>query len=188
MANDIADPDDIITEADDESSSSHSDQTYKGWVASVISPFGEFIDLHVNPRHLYVQLQKIAEGPGGTILHVARLAPANFERRALPHDLTEYDEDDIRLSCSTLVAIKSVPIMPTGSSRLWEVLRELRIMSSIQSENILHMDALYVDPVEDALWIRMELMSRTLSSVIELNGAGLVLSDRMIAGCIKDVS
>jgi hypothetical protein len=49
------------------------------------------------------------------------------------------------------------------------------------------MDALYVDPVEDALWIRMELMTRSLASIIELRKVGLVLSDRNIAGCTKDV-
>ncbi|KAJ7046235.1 hypothetical protein C8F04DRAFT_1387844 [Mycena alexandri] len=47
--------------------------------------------------------------------------------------------------------------------------------------------ALYVDAFEDALWIRMELMTRTLASVIALGNAGLVLPDRVIAGCVKDI-
>ncbi|KAJ7697231.1 kinase-like domain-containing protein, partial [Mycena rosella] len=149
------------------------------WVKSVISPLREFIDMPINPRHHYLDLQEIADGPGGTTLYVARLADTQRDRLTLPTHVAARDQ--------LFVAIKSVPIMPTGSSKLVEVLRELRIMRHIQCENILGMDALYVDPVEDTLWIRMELMTRTLSSVIELNAAGLVLSDRMIAGCTKDI-
>ena len=36
--------------------------------------------------------------------------------------------------------------------------------------NVLSMDAVYVDTVEDALWIRMELMDRSLADVIGLEG------------------
>ncbi|KAJ7171405.1 kinase-like domain-containing protein [Mycena filopes] len=60
-------------------------------------------------------------------------------------------------------------------------------MRDLWSNNILTMDALYVDPAEDTLWIRMELMVRPLSSVIDLRRVGLTLSDRVIAGCTKDV-
>ncbi|KAJ7471694.1 kinase-like domain-containing protein, partial [Mycena galericulata] len=158
-----------------------------GWVASVISPLSGFIDMPINPRHHYLDLQEIADGPGGTTLYVARLADDHREKLKLPNHVKERDQEDLLARRPTFVAIKSIPIMPLGSSKLGEVLRELRIMGDIQCDNILEMDALYVDPVEDTLWIRMELMTRTLSSVIELNAAGLVLSDRVIAGCIKDI-
>jgi len=173
----------------DEAASSDSGEIYGygGWVASVISPLAEFIDMGVNPRHHYVDLREMADGPGGTTLYVARLASAHHELLKLPADVRDYDEDDLRAERPTFVALKSIPIMPAGSSKLGEVVRELRVLSNLQCENLLRMDALYVDSVEDALWIRMELMTRTLSSVIELNGVGLVLSDRMIAGCAKDI-
>ncbi|KAJ7266468.1 kinase-like domain-containing protein [Mycena haematopus] len=141
----------------------------------------------VNPRHHYLDPRDIADGPGGTTLYVARLESAHHDLLVLPDDVRERDEDDIRAERPTFVAIKSVPIMPTGSSKLEEVARERRILADVQCENVLQMDALYVDPAEDALWIRMELMTRTLSSIIELNSAGLVLSDHIIAGCAKDL-
>jgi p21-activated kinase 1 len=182
------DPDVTTTVDMDDTSSLNQGAIYGGWVASVIAPLAEFIDMPVNPRDHYVDLRDIAESSGGTMLYVARLDPACHDRLVLPEDVKELDEDDVSAERPTFVAIKTVPIMPAGSSKLGEVVRERRILSDVHCENILHMDALYVDPVEDALWIRMELMTRTLSSVIELNGVGLVLSDRMIAGCTKDAS
>ncbi|KAJ6521205.1 kinase-like protein [Mycena vulgaris] len=176
--------------ADDDDSwsiSSAPEEKYEGWVASVVSPLRDFIDMPINPRQHYVDLQEIADGPGGTTVYVARLADAQRDRLMLPTPVKERDHHDLLAQHPTFVAIKSVPIMPSGSSKLVEVLRERRAMADIQCDNILGLDALYVDPVEDTLWIRMELMTRTLSSVIELNSAGLVLSDRVIAGCTKDI-
>ncbi|KAJ7144135.1 kinase-like protein [Mycena epipterygia] len=167
--------------------SSDPEERYEGWVASVIAPLSGFIDMPINPRNHYLDLQEIADGPGGTTLYVARLADAHRDQLMLPVHIKEQDQHDLLARRPTFVAIKSVPIMPSGSSKLVEVLRELHTMHDIQCDNILGMDALYVDPVEDTLWIRMELMTRTLSSVIELNAAGLVLSDRTIAGCAKDI-
>ncbi|KAJ6472227.1 hypothetical protein DFH09DRAFT_809852, partial [Mycena vulgaris] len=140
---------------------------YEGWVASAISPLSAFIDLQVNPRHHYVDLQEIADGPGGTTLY--------------------RDERALRADRSTFVDIKTVPIMPAGGAKLGEVLQELTAIRGIQSANILQLDALYVDPLEDTLWIRMELMTRTMASVITLGSGGLVLADRVIAGCVKDI-
>ncbi|KAJ7865175.1 kinase-like domain-containing protein [Mycena olivaceomarginata] len=187
MSADVAIDPDVTTTVDmDDTSSLNQGAIYGGWVASAIAPLAEFIDMPVNPRDHYVDLRDIAESSGGTMLYVARLDPACHDRLVLPEDVRELDEDDVSAERPTFVAIKTVPIMPAGSSKLGEVVRERRILSDVHCENILHLDALYVDPVEDALWIRMELMTRTLSSVIELNGVGLVLSDRMIAGCTKD--
>jgi hypothetical protein len=176
-----------VDEDDSWSIASDSEDKYEGWVASVISPLSGFIDMPINPRHHYLDLQEIAEGPGGTTVYVARLADAQRNQLMLPIHVREQDQQDLLARRPTFVAIKSVPIMPAGSSKLVEVLRELHIARDIRCDNVLEMDALYVDPVEDALWIRMELMTRPLSSVIELNAAGLVLSDRIIAGCTKDV-
>jgi len=49
------------------------------------------------------------------------------------------------------------------------------------------MDSLYVDLVEDSLWIRMELMERSLADVIALAGQGLMVHERMIARFASDV-
>ncbi|KAJ7023178.1 hypothetical protein C8F04DRAFT_970480, partial [Mycena alexandri] len=157
------------------------------WVASAISPLSAFIDLQVNPRHHYVDLQEIADGPGGTTLHVARINSEHHGLLTLQEDVKEQDERALLAGRPTFVAIKTVPIMPAGGAKLGEVLQELTAIRGIQSANILQLDALYVDPLEDALWIRMELMTRTVASVITLGSAGLVLADRVIAGCVKDI-
>jgi p21-activated kinase 1 len=164
-----------------QSTSSTLPARYQGWVESAISPLTEYIDKTINPRDYYLDLREISDGPGGTILYVARLADSRFDDLALP---THVEERDQRMA---FVAIKSVPILPSGGTKLNEILRELTIMRGIHCENILSMDALYVDPVEDTLWVRMELMTRSLSSIIELSRVGLALSDRLIAGCTKDV-
>ncbi|KAJ7495447.1 kinase-like domain-containing protein [Mycena latifolia] len=177
-----------MTSAASNDMSSQSVRQQQGWVPSVLSPFIGFIDAPINPRNHYLDLKEIAsDRPGGTTLYVARLADAWRDQLMLPSHVKERDQHDFHAKRPTFVAIKSVPIMPTGSPKLVEVLRELRLMHDIRCENILGMDALYVDPIENALWIRMEFMTRTLSSVTELHAAGLELSDRVIAGCAKDI-
>ncbi|KAJ6532312.1 kinase-like domain-containing protein, partial [Mycena vulgaris] len=158
-----------------------------GWFASVIGPFNKFIDKLINPRSHYLDLQKIAHGPGGTTVYVARLAEAQRDQLMLPSHVKAGDQHDLLLWRPTFVAIKTVPIIPGGSSQLDEVLRELELLRDMRCDHILGMDALYVDPFEGMLWIRMELMTRTLANVIELNAAGLVLAERKIAGCVKDI-
>jgi serine/threonine-protein kinase CLA4 len=39
-------------------------------------------------------------------------------------------------------------------------------MKGVRDEYVVGMDALYVDLVEDSLWIRMELMERILANVV----------------------
>ncbi|KAF8163914.1 kinase-like domain-containing protein [Mycena galopus ATCC 62051] len=160
---------------------------YQGWVESALSPFTGLIDISVNPRDYYVDLQEIAEGPGGTTLYVARLADPPRDDPMLPAHIKEQDQQARLAHRTTIVAIKSVPILPSGNAKLGEVLRELSIMHDLRCENILKLDSLYVDAMEDALWIRMEFMTRSLSSVIELSRAGLSLPDKVIAGCTKDI-
>ncbi|KAK6996818.1 kinase-like domain-containing protein [Favolaschia claudopus] len=169
----------ILSAAHDSGSVTNED--YGGWVESVIAPFAGFIDVAVNPRNHYVDLKEMADGSEGATLYVARLASADHDLLNLPEDVRQRDENDLRAGHPTFVAIKSIPIVPGGNATLRAVLRERHILSEVQCQNILQMDSLYVDPAEDALWIRMELMDRTLSYV------GLVLSDRIIAGCVKDI-
>ncbi|KAJ7141697.1 kinase-like domain-containing protein [Mycena crocata] len=178
---------DVAVDEDDAWVTPAAEQRYEGWVASVVAPLSGFIDKSVNPRDHYLDLGEIGEGRGGTTVSVARLAERHRDHLDLPEHVKEKDQHDLLTRNTTFVAIKSVPIMPSDSTKLWDVLRELRIMHGIRCDNILGLDALYIDPVEDTLWIRMELMERTLSSVIELNGSGVVLSDQIIAGCTKDI-
>jgi len=65
--------------------------------------------------------------------------------------------------------------------------RELTLMKGIRSEFVLGMDALYVDLVEDSLWIRMELMERSLTDVVTLVNEGLMVQERMMARFASDV-
>ena len=60
-------------------------------------------------------------------------------------------------------------------------------MSRVRHENILSMDALYVDLQEDSLWIRMELMERSLADVLALVQEGLVLPEVAISRFASDV-
>ncbi|KAJ6467883.1 hypothetical protein C8R45DRAFT_475380 [Mycena sanguinolenta] len=161
---------------------------YRGWVETALSPFMQWIDISVNPRNYYLDLQEIAEGPGGTTsLYLARLADFPCDDPVLPAHIKEQDQQARLSKRTTFVAIKSVPILPSGNIKLTEVLDELSIMHNLQCEHILSLDAIYVDPIEDALWVRMEFMTRSLSSIIDLRRLGLSLSDKIIAGCTKDV-
>jgi hypothetical protein len=162
-------------------------QQYDGWVSEVVSPLREFIDGEINPRDHYLDLQEISERPGGSILYFARLADSNREKLNLPQRVKDKDHSDLVSGRITFVAIKSIPIMPKGSPKLAELYRELCFMRDLSCENILGMDGLYIDLVDDALWIRMELMTRNLSSIVQLNAEGLVLSDSQIARCTRDV-
>jgi hypothetical protein len=160
---------------------------YQGWVESALSRFSGFIDKSINPRDYYLDTREIAEGPAGTTVYVARLADLPIDGLMLPVHIKAQDQQDRLAGRPTLVAIKSVPILPSGSAKLTEVLHELTLMRDLRCENILAMDALYVDPIEDTLWIRMELMTKSLYSIIDLSKAGLKLLDPTIAGCTKDV-
>ncbi|KAJ7062348.1 kinase-like domain-containing protein [Mycena amicta] len=158
-------------------SSGHGDTEYNGWVSTVIEPLDEFIDRHVNPRQLFHRLRKIAEGSSGSVVYEARLG--------------DDDDMDTHPAAPSFVAIKSVPIVPGPggvNAKMGEILRNVKLMQRIPpSEHILRLDALYVDSVDDALWIQMGFMNRSLASVISLIERGLRLSDRVIAGCAKDI-
>ncbi len=86
------------------------------------------------------------------------------------------------------VAIKQVALVPSGTPKLVDLERELKVMKGLRHANVLGMDAVYVDTVEDALWIRMELMDRSLADVIGLVEKGLVLEEKPMAQVACDVS
>ncbi|TFK37694.1 hypothetical protein BDQ12DRAFT_685120 [Crucibulum laeve] len=161
-------------------------QRYRGWLSEVVAPLEDFIDEAVDPRDHYLDLQEIAEGESGSVF-TARLSEKNAARLRLPPLIKAKDSDDIANGRIALVAIKSVAILPSGSPKLVDLRRELGLMRGLWHENILGMDALYVDLVEDSLWIRMELMERSLADIVGLVGDGLMLQDRMIARFASDV-
>lgn len=161
-------------------------QRYRGWLSAVVAPLEEFIDEAVDPRDYYLDLHEIAEGESGSVF-AARLAESNLHKLKLPPLVKAHDSDDLANGRTTLVAIKSVAILPSGSPKLIDLERELTLMKGLWHDNVLSMDAVYVDLVEDTLWIRMELMERSLADIIGLVGEGLMLQDRMIARFASDV-
>ena len=144
---------------------------YRGWVSEVVAPLEEFINEAMDPREFYTDLQEIAEADSGSVYAARVTRPTSM---GLPID-------------TTFVAIKSVPILPSGSPKLVDLKKELTLMRGLRHENVLSMDELYVDSVEDSLWIRMELMERSLADVVGLVGEGLMVQERMIARFASDV-
>jgi len=161
-------------------------QLYRGWLSEVVAPLEEYIDEAVDPRNHYLDLKEIAEGESGSVF-AARLSEKNAHKLRLPPLIKAKDSDDIANGRPVLLAIKSVAIVPSGSPKLLDLKKELVLMRGLWHENVLGMDALYVDLLEDSLWIRMELMERSLADIVGLVGDGLMLQDRMIARFAGDV-
>jgi len=63
----------------------------------------------------------------------------------------------------------------------------MELMRGVNHEHVLRMDAFYVNLVDDSVWIRMELMERSLADVVGLVSEGLSLQDRMIGRFTSDV-
>ncbi|KAK0447888.1 uncharacterized protein EV420DRAFT_1313372 [Desarmillaria tabescens] len=161
-------------------------QRYRGWLSEVVRPLEEFIDEPVDPREVYLDLQEIAEGESGSV-YAATLADDKAHRLKLPPLIKAQDNDNAQNGIKTLVAIKSVAILPSGSEKLVDLERELKLLKGLMHPNVLGLDALYVDLQEDSLWIRMELMERSLADVIGLVTEGLMLQERMMARFASDV-
>ena len=163
-------------------------QQYRGWLSAVVAPLEEFIDETVDPRNHYLNLTEIAEGESGAV-YSACLNPLTASKLCLPPAIKAKDAEDMSQHPEQvkLVAIKSVPIVPSGSPKLVDLQRELSLMKGLSHENVLGMDGVYVDLVEDSLWVRMELMERSLADLVGLVGDGLMLQDRMLARFASDV-
>ncbi|KIM41724.1 hypothetical protein M413DRAFT_71058 [Hebeloma cylindrosporum] len=163
-------------------------QRYRGWLSAVVAPLEEFIDEAVDPREHYLDLREIAEGESGSVF-AAMLNSSTAHKLRLPPLVKARDADEILHGRTVLVAIKSVAIVPSGSPKLVDLQRELGLMRGLGlgHENVLGMDGVYVDLVEDSLWVRMELMERSLADIIGLAGDGLQLQERTIARFASDV-
>lgn len=170
-------------------------QRYPGWLSGVVKPLSSFIDEATEPRDHYTDLQEIAEGESGSIF-AARLVPTNADKLRLPKDVRKRDAAELKKGEPVLVAIKIIAIAPPSSEqqrtseaqKLVDLERELKLMRGLWHENVLGLDALYVDLAEDTLWVRMELMERSLADIVGLVVDGLMLQDRMLARFARDVS
>ncbi|KAL5498298.1 hypothetical protein ACEPAH_2439 [Sanghuangporus vaninii] len=154
---------------------------YRGWVSEVVAPLEEFIDHMVDPRELYTDLQEIAEGESGSVFSATVAPPPS------PKTRSKMSVRDVKARRSGKAAVKQVPLLPGGSPKLEDLRKELMLVSRVSHMNILSMDALYVDLVEDSLWIEMELMERSLADVLALAEEGLVLEEVIIARFTGDI-
>ena len=176
-------------------------QRYPGWVSDVLSKVGleVFVDEKVEPRDYFEGLTEVAEGESGFVYQakVVRTVPESRLTRRVPQP-------------GAVVAIKAVPILPSGSTKLEDLMREVEAMkkvfeddrsaaespfssasgSSARAGHVLIMEAMYVDLQEDALWIRMELMERSLADVVALVEDGHLerMDEKVVARFASDVS
>jgi len=170
---------------------------YPAWLAAIVLPLVEFIDDAVDPRTLFTDLQEIAQGESSSVYsaHAAPSVAPQFQPLSPRSPARTLSQDKISVSdkegCegTPMVAIKRIALPRTGSPKLVELQRELEFMRSLRHANILRMERLYVDVVEESLWIGMELMDRSLADVLAVVGEEpLVVSEKMIARFVWDVS
>lgn len=147
-------------------------EKYRGWLSEVLSPLEEFLN-DADPHKIFTDLQEIAEGEHGSVYAARVIRSYSSENQSLDDDM---------------VAIKNMPMTPSGSPKLQQLRRELLLMSRIRHDHILSMTNLYVDLTEDALWIQMELMERSLADVLALVAEGLSIDEEIIGRFIHDVS
>ncbi|KAJ7489242.1 kinase-like protein [Mycena latifolia] len=162
---------------------------YSGWVATrAVAPLADFIDEAADPRDFYCDLQEIAEGESGSVYSAALIPTAPLHRLKLPPLARARHAHNVESGRRMLVAIKIVAMMPGGSQKFRDVHHECRLLRGLWCEQVLGIDALYVDLVDGALWIRMEFMERSLADVVSLVDAGLRLKEpRIIARFASDM-
>jgi hypothetical protein len=156
-------------------------QRYRGWVYEVLAPLGASIDESVDPHQRYTDLQEIGEGESGSVFsaRVSSEAAVSSKRRR---------EDKSPSALAAIVAVKIIPIDPSGSPKIEQLKKELDLMQDVRNLHVLTMDMLFIDAADDALWIRMELMERSLADVIALADEGVEVSEVVMARFAADVS
>ncbi|KAJ7584957.1 kinase-like domain-containing protein [Mycena floridula] len=160
---------------------------YPGWVSNVVQPLEEFIDETVDPHDYYLDLEEIAEGESGSFF-VAKMAQDKpLENLKLAPLIKAQDTRNRVNGVQTLVAIRVVPLVPSGSPEINEVHHELTLLKGLMHVNLLTMDALYVDLSDDSLWIRMELVEWSLADIIQFNGEHFMLQESVMSQFAFDV-
>lgn len=183
------------------SSGSSPAHRYPGWVSSVLSKVGlePFVNEKVDPRDYFEGLTEVAEGESGFVYQakIVRTVPISKLTQRGPQP-------------GSVVAIKAVPILPSGSNKLEDLRRELEVMRRVFEDDrsamtssppsasgypagmahVLIMEGMYVDLQEDSLWIRMELMERSLADVVALVEQGHLerIDEKVAARFASDVS
>lgn len=135
----------------------------------VLLPLREYIYIEYEPREMFSNLQEVAQGQYGSV-YAAHMASG------------------VLGSPDPVVAVKKVPIPANGTPKIGQLRHELGLMSLVRHKHILAADGLFFDFADDTLWIRMELMERSLADVLDLSEVGLVLEEHVIARFASDVS
>ncbi|KAI0070969.1 kinase-like protein [Panus rudis PR-1116 ss-1] len=166
---------------------------YPGWVQVVVEPLRDFIDEKADPREMFEELVEIAEGESGSV-YAARVVASKFPSSSSTSSTSASSATSpgTPTSTPTHVAIKQITLLPPSSSstpqqKLLDLAHELNLLSSLSHKSILRMESLYIDIVEDSLWVRMELMDRSLADIIGLSGEGIVLQEKHMAQVASDV-
>jgi hypothetical protein len=146
-------------------------QRLPSWIAEAVTPLSEFI-VDVDPHQYFADLQEIAEGESGSVYAARVVSP--LEELSLPAGTVH-------------VAVKAIAVQPSMSPKLQDLRHEMELMRGVNHEHVLRMDAFYVNLVDDSVWIRMELMERSLADVVALVSQGLSLQERMIGRFTSDV-
>jgi hypothetical protein len=188
---------------DDDASTTSQNPRYPAWLAAIVLPLVEFIDDAADPRAIFTDLQEIAQGESGSV-YAAHAVPAIAQQfrpmtprspaRRLSQECKRFEKDS-EGGAVAQVAIKRVLIPRGGSSKLVDLRHELELARRFRHANVLRMERLYVDVVEESLWVGMELMDRSLADVLAVVGedAGdgygpVAVSEKMIARFVWDVS
>ena len=135
----------------------------------VLTPLSEYIYVDFDPREMFSDLLEVAQGQYGSV-YAAKVSSSLLG------------------SPDSVVAVKKVPIPANGTPKIGQLLHELNLMSQVRHKHILGSDGLFFDFAEDMLWVRMELMVRSLADVLVLSEEGLELEERVIARFASDVS
>ncbi|KAF8578876.1 kinase-like protein [Ramaria rubella] len=149
-------------------SSSKADAVVQRELPPVLAPLAEYIYLDFDPREMFTASQEVAQGQYGSV-YAAHVNAGVVN-----------DPDSV-------VAVKQVPIPAGGSPKIGQLLHELSLMSQVRHKHILTTDGLFFDGVGEMLWIRMELMERSLADVLVLNEDGFQLEERVMARFASDV-
>ena len=144
-------------------------QAQKTLPAVLATTLQDYIYLDFDPREMFTDLQEVAQGQYGSV-YAAHVCSG------------------VLGSQDSLVAVKKVPIPVQGTPKIGQLQHELALMSQVRHKHILATDGLFFDFVEDVLWIRMELMERSLADVVVLSEEGLHLEERVIARLTSDAS
>lgn len=134
-----------------------------------LSSLKEYIYLDFEPMETFVDLHEVAQGQYGSVY-------------------AAHVNSDILGDRDSLVAVKKVYIPPEGTPKIAQLQHELNLMSRVRHKHILGSDGLFFDFVENTLWIRMELMQRSLADILVLSEQDLLLEEPVIARLASDVS